>query len=1256
VGSEGLTSEENRSSAPIPEQSLSQQMELFLTRMLALQQPQRASSVSIQLVEFNPDDEEADIEGWCNVTDIIIKDRNLEGADLLVLLTRALKGRATTCLTRLQASQLTWPQIKELLLAKFAKPMMPQDYFDQILRFQVGPKETATEAAIRLWNIIGRIPRMEMPEDIITGFVTSVLCQKDALIRRELQSYSPTTRSQLLRILNGISLKRKHEGNDIDPDAKKNRFNDVRFTGTCHRCGTSGHKAVDCRRRKEEPTPSDKTRNTVSRGADKPITCFVCGRPGHIASACPDRAGRNGAAAVKEVHVCERKASRSTLTTSSGELVSFLFDSGSACSLVSKSYADKFPGTAQRELVYLTGIGNGEVECVSQVVSSVNVQGLLLSVLFHIVPDGTIIEPVIIGRDILEDNVHVQIGNEQITFSRYKNVSLAESSGFNFTNIDTDLQGDDKLALVRILEKYSEFFIDNIPTRRVTTGVLRIVPIDPDKTRCINTALGPLKDKVALAYMDDVMCYSNDVTTGLERLDRTLKALSDAGFSLNIKKCKFMKNKIDYLGYVIKAGEVTPNPKKIQALIDAPTPKTATQVRQFLGLASYFRRFIPNFTRLVGPLYPLTKLKGPIKWTESHNDIHKKIVDILTSEPVLTIFDPDSPIELHTDASSGGYGAILIQRKNNAPHVVSYFSRRTSDTESRYHSYELETLAVVRAVENFRHYLYGQRFTVFTDCNSLKSSKTKTDLTPRVHRWWAFLQAYDFDIVHKQGISMGHADYLSRNPISEPISSVQELDDLNESKKRNKEVHFVELHQGWLAVEQKRDSEICDLISKCENNELPEAIAHTYDVRKGVLYRKIERNRTSLWLPIVPRSLTWTLINHVHSEIMHLGADKTLNKIYEQYWFPQMAKQVRKFVDSCIVCKASKGCSGAQQIRLHPIPKVSTPWHTVHIDITGKLSGKSDKKEYVSVIIDAFTKYVLLEYTPSLDAASAIQCLKKAVCLFGSPKRIIADQGRCYISADFKRFCGEHGIDLHLISTGASRANGQVERIMRTLKCLLTIVENDPNKTWRDELPGVQLALNSTRSRVTGYSPTELMFGIQAQSLGISTLSTHAEPEPRLDLDIIRHKASENIKKAASSEEKRFNQGRAKVKPFNAGDFVFIKGSERNQTKLQRKFKGPFIIVRVLDHDRYELRDIDGSKRTYKYAHEKLRAVPGGYGGLVEVATFLIHNEEEAETAAVHCHENGMATTDDDSDTVSVSSLHTLTASSDTLSASEHEE
>ncbi|XP_047538388.1 uncharacterized protein LOC125071979 [Vanessa atalanta] len=219
---------------------------------------------------------------------------------------------------------------------------------------------------------------------------------------------------------------------------------------------------------------------------------------------------------------------------------------------------------------------------------------------------------------------------------------------------------------------------------------------------------------------------------------------------------------------------------------------------------------------------------------------------------------------------------------------------------------------------------------------------------------------------------------------------------------------------------------------------------------------------------------------------------------------------------------------------------------------------------------------------------------------------------------------------------------------MRTLKSLLTIIENDPNKNWRDELGNVQLALNSTRSTVTKYTPTELLTGVRAQPLGISKLTYGNEQSQRLDIESIRAEASKNIEKAAKADTVRFNRGRATIKPFSKGDFVFVKSSERNQTKLDRKFRGPFVITNVLENDRYELKSITGSSRTFKYSHENLRSVPRGHEGLTEVA-FSMLNENEAMTAGDNDEQlDGYQY--DDSDTLSAHS-DTLTAGSTTLTA-----
>ena len=168
---------------------------------------------------------------------------------------------------------------------------------------------------------------------------------------------------------------------------------------------------------------------------------------------------------------------------------------------------------------------------------------------------------------------------------------------------------------------------------------------------------------------------------------------------------------------------------------------------------------------------------------------------------------------------------------------------------------------------------------------------------------------------------------------------------------------------------------------------------------------------------------------------MHLGWDETLEKLFEYCLFEGMAKYVRKFVENCHACRVSKASSGKIQAELYPIPKTSIPWQTVHMDITGKLSGKKkDSKEYVIVLVDAFTKFVHLHHTRKIDSFNTIEALKSAIFLFGSPCRIIADQGRCFTGEKFQEFCESKQIKVHLIATGASRANRQVERVMRTLK------------------------------------------------------------------------------------------------------------------------------------------------------------------------------------------------------------------------------
>lgn len=276
-------------------------------------------------------------------------------------------------------------------------------------------------------------------------------------------------------------------------------------------------------------------------------------------------------------------------------------------------------------------------------------------------------------------------------------------------------------------------------------------------------------------------------------LHTVLDTLVKAGFSFNFSKCSFRKASVLYLEYVIYDGEVRPNPGKMHALSSLPASTTVTQLRQFIGLALYFRRFVPKFSRVMKPWYALTSDNKNMTWTDRHGNMRQKVIPTLTDAPVLMVFDPNYPIELRIDASSDGYEVILMHKVEGKNRVIEYYSIRSSPAESRYHSYELETLAVVNAVKHFRHHLHGREFLVVSDCNSLKVSSSKVNLNDRVCRCWAYLQTFTFDILYREGKRMAHVNFVSRNPV--------DLDHLTINEVIEKEINLTEISEDQLLVE-----------------------------------------------------------------------------------------------------------------------------------------------------------------------------------------------------------------------------------------------------------------------------------------------------------------------------------------------------------------------------------------------------------------------------------------------------------------------
>lgn len=351
------------------------------------------------------------------------------------------------------------------------------------------------------------------------------------------------------------------------------------------------------------------------------------------------------------------------------------------------------------------------------------------------------------------------------------------------------------------------------------------------------------------------------------------------------------------------------------------------------------------------------------------------MVDCLTTRPLLVVYDPKLPTELHTDASSIGYGAISIQKYGFQSKVVAYFSKRTTETESEYHSYELETLAIIEALKHFCSYLLGIKFTVVTDCNAIKATATKKDLIPRIAPWWVYMQDFDFTIVYRKGSSISHVDYLSRNPI--PVNTVRRVK-----------------HDDWAYIEQKGNEEVQNLLRQLHDGKLD---CNQYVEKDEMLYHKqANADKTVNLQWYVPRQSRLGLLRIFHDEQCHVGIEKTYESIAEHFWFPRMRNFIKNYVKHCVVCVVKKTRTGPLQGYINPVEKPKEPFHTLHMDCLGPLPMSTDGYKHILVIVDAFTKYCILTPMKSVTTAEVREKIQSVLALFGTPRKIIMDSATCF--------------------------------------------------------------------------------------------------------------------------------------------------------------------------------------------------------------------------------------------------------------------
>lgn len=682
--------------------------------------------------------------------------------------------------------------------------------------------------------------------------------------------------------------------------------------------------------------------------------------------------------------------------------------------------------------------------------------------------------------------------------------------------------------------------------------------------RMINQVLGSTRHGKALAYLDDVIIPSKDVKDGMETLESVLKLYKDAGLTLKLSKCFFFGEKVDYLGFEVSRDGIRPGGKKIEAVKSFPVPVSQHNIRQFLGLASFFRRFVRGFSVIAKPLTRLLKKDVEFKWGDEQEAAFRALQEALVQKPTLALYNPHAETELHTDASKLGIAGILLQKdENGLLKPVAYFSRQTTPEEQNYSSYDLETLAVIGSLQKFRVYLIGVRFKVVTDCNSLRATFLKRDMIPRVARWWSQMQEYDFNIEYKAGKSMAHVDALSRNPVQTNVAELQ-VRNVTEA--------------DWLVTVQSADSEVQRIVGILQDPNLNDIvdIRSNYKQKNGKLFRVTERG--DRW--VVPKGVRWQVVKQNHDDIGHFAVDKTLEKLQATYWFAKMRSFVKKYVGSCLECAYSKSAGGKRPGFLHPIEKVDQPFHTVHVDHVGPFVRSSKGSMHILVMIDAFTRYIYVRPVRNTKTLNTVRILRDYFGIFGVPKRLISDRGTSFTSTSFKRFIVEKGIKHILNAVSTPRANGQVERYNKTIIESLTTkcVGTNDNK-WDEHLPEVQWGLNNTFNKGIGCTPSEALFGMRltgpSERSLITALSEDDQAVYRLgNVDQIRDQINDHVANSQLKQKNTFDKSRCSPPTYKEGDLVRVErqlAATGHSRKLIPRYQGPYRIVKAYKHDRYQI-------------------------------------------------------------------------------------
>ncbi|GFU88767.1 retrovirus-related Pol polyprotein from transposon 412 [Trichonephila clavipes] len=497
--------------------------------------------------------------------------------------------------------------------------------------------------------------------------------------------------------------------------------------------------------------------------------------------------------------------------------------------------------------------------------------------------------------------------------------------------------------------------------------------------RLMETVLKGLTFEACLIYLDDVIIGGRTFEEHLQNIRKVLSKLSDANLKLNPSKCKFFQKEVNYLGHIISAEGVRTDPEKVSAVKNWKRPENLRELRSFLGLCTYYQKFVKGFSNIARPLHKLTESKQKFQWTKECEDSFLQLKEALTSSPILIYPQPDKPFILHTDASNESVGAVLSQEIDGQERVVAYWSQ--------------------------------------------------------VARWIQRLNEYYFDIRHRKGSSHGNTDALSRRPCPENCRHCSRVETKYDYAIRQITTSTATPPDPWsdekVREDQMADPDIKPLIEFMESSSNKPswqdisayspttkqywALWNSLHLRNGVLYRKFESEdgKTFRWQLVLPRSRIPEVLKELHGSPTggHFGVMKTLHRVRERFFWGKVRADVEQWCKSCDACSARKGPKIRSRGKLHRY-NVGAPFERIAFDILGPLPRTVSGNKYLLVVMDYFTKWPEVYPIPDQEAPTVAEAVVQHwISRYGVPLQLHSDQGRNFVSAVLKGVCELLGID-----------------------------------------------------------------------------------------------------------------------------------------------------------------------------------------------------------------------------------------------------